>query len=570
MNINTDVTLDEASCLVASEEPLRTIVACAHGSLIDTALLGPHYSAEARAAGTSRVHELLELACECETELVLAPEYFCPQECITAILDDPQQHLRHGCLYALPVESISPDDYAALHDRGVENGHAVTAGGVSAGTSVNVCAILYLSNSGDLSCVLQPKIYPSPPEQTILARGDTLFVIRGANIGFMVLICSDANNATCHADWTSAAAKNGGPMYVAHLQFNNSPDYQNYPVFRNAILSNQAGDRRLIFSLNWTQGSKLDRDNGVTITIPRSRTRVFRGKKYPARPLVYRDISLGGIHNHHAQHPGGNGRYGWDVWHCLNYSDHAHLLQLARAWENRNDPEVRSFGMVAARYFELEAGGYKECVASAPLAKAIDYCKSQGTSDEVLDCLSSWSLSELECFVNSVLLHTKGCWFDEDLCRIPTAPHVCGDGLACVNSGSPCKTGCQHWERAFEWVCDCLTKLHTHRSTTGGTDQACVLTDYPLNTKDPVTGRQGLLMHSQARPQVGLEKSIAALLKNMHTAPSQLTIFCPSSGTLPREDRLRGLLGLSIGNPSADPDCITDPSPRHDIDVVTI
>ena len=572
MNIDTSVSLEEAPCLVASADPLRTVFVCPHGCLVESEDLGPHYSDREKGAAIARLDALLALSREQNAELVMAPEYFCPQERISSILDNPQQHLRQGTLYALPIESISPEDYATLQNKCTQNAHDVTAGDISTGTSVNACAILYLSISGKLTGVLQPKIYPSPPEEDRLARGDTLFVVRGSNVGFMVLICSDANNGTYYPDWTEAAAKNGGPVYVAHLQFNNSPDYDNYPVFRNAILSNQAGDHRLIFSLNWTKGSRLQRANGTTIEIPRSRTRLFRGKKYLPRPLSYRDISLGGIHNHHGQHPGGNGKYGWDIWHCLNYSDHAHLLQLARAWENRSDPEVRRFGVVTAKFCELDGDNYNECVALAPMAKVIDYCRSQHVPDEVLNHLSSWSLSELECFVNAVLLVTRDLWFTSDLCRIPTAPHVCVAGESCVNDGAPCDIGCEQWQRAFECVCDCLTKLHQHGSTIRGTDRAFppTATDYPLNTKEAATGRQGLLIHSQGRPQPSLERSIASLLKDMPAIPSRLTIFCPSSGTRPREDDLRGLLGIALGNPSVETDCISDPTPRYDINVVTI
>jgi len=572
MNINTSVSLDEAPCLVASEDPLRMVFVCPHGCLVDSDYLGPHYSEQEKDVAVARLDALLALSREQDAELVMAPEYFCPQERISSILDKPQLYLRQGTLYALPIESISPEDYATLQNKCTQNAHCVTAGAISPGTSVNACAILFLSTSGGLTVVLQPKIYPSQPEEDRLARGDTLFVVKGSNIGFMVLICSDANKGTYHPYWADAAAKNGGPVYVAHLQFNRSPDYENYPVFRNAILSNQAGDRRLIFSLNWTKGSRLQRADGTTIEIPRSRTRLFRGKKYSSRPLSYRDISLGGIHNHHGQHPGGNGKYGWDIWHCLNYSDHAHLLQLARAWENRPAPEVRKSGVVTAKFFELDGDNYNECDALAPVDKVIDYCRSQDVPDEVLTHLSSWSLSELECFVNAVLLVTRGLWFTSDLCRIPTAPHVCVAGKSCVNDGAPCDTGCEQWQRAFEWVCDCLIKLHQHVSTTSGTDRAFppTATDYPLNTEEAATGRQGLLIHSQARPQPYLEKSLAALLKDMPTIPSRLTIFCPSSGTRPREDNLRGLLGIDLGNPSVETDRITDPTPRYDIDVVTI
>ncbi len=523
------VSLSDASCLKADRSNLSVSVIQPQGRLYISDELGPHYHDSDKDDADSRTRAFLNLVQNEKTSLAISPEYFTPISAIQKILKDPKA-LRADCLYVLPIESLLLDQFDALIQEGNKRYDCEhTELDQKSGKSVNPCAILYRNND-QMKLFLQVKIFESDPEYRNLKPGKEFFVVEGQDMALIVLLCSDANYAPFHEIWTASASTKPG-AYIIHAQCNRSPDFENYRSFWNSIFNHELGPNRLVFSLNWGIGTEVVTEEGMKFKIPRSRSRIMRGK-ISIMESYYPKRSAAGIHLQQVDCGSRNKR---EVWHIIPGTEHCQVLEMNRPFENLDASLVsRRDGVAVCSYYERSEKGDQFVKTTLPTGLTRKFwkkCEVFGVGSDDYDHFEGLSLCELERLCYSILIRGKDSWLKEDVDeRIPTVALVCNceNPKSCNDNTLRCYNRENGWTTDQEYVCRCLRVFYM--SSFRAEENLNVLPGriYPFNLVDDSKNPVGWLFHGQGKTARNLEKKIEIILSEIKIEYIRKQIFiCP-------------------------------------------
>ncbi len=522
------VSLNDASCLKGERSNVRVAVMQPQGRLYISDTLGPHYRDTDREDVDRRTSAFLNLVQNEEASLAIAPEYFAPLSTIQKVLEDPNT-LRADCLYVLPIESLLLAQYDELIQEGKKRYDCQeTQLDDKQGTSVNPCAILYRGDD-QLKLFLQTKMFESDPEYKNLKPGVEFFIVEGKHMALIVLLCSDANHAPYHAIWTDNASSKPG-AYIIHVQCNRSPDFENYKNFWNAILNHESGRNRVVITLNWGIGTEVLTEGGKYFQIPRSRSRILRGRILE-RDSYYPTRSAAGIH---LQHHYCGSRNKWEVWHVIPGTEHCQVLDMKRPFENIDASLVsRRDGVERCSYFERSTEGdqFNNTIPTGLARKFWEKCEELGVELEVYDQITGLSLCEIERLCYSILIRKNDSWLRKDVDeRIPTLALVCycENQKSCSDQTLRCSKRENQWTADLEYFCRCLEVFHVSylKANELLNVQPCRI--YPFNLVNKTNEPVGWLFHGQGKMARRLEKDIGVILSEINVEEIKRQIYiCP-------------------------------------------
>ncbi|MBU4176200.1 MAG: hypothetical protein KKI12_14310 [Proteobacteria bacterium] len=540
------IHLDEASCLKAAINPLRVAVAQPLAELQMTAELGPHYSPEKIADASKRVDEFFRIVKKTNSELAVAPEYFLPKKVAQEILTDATK-LRNDTLYILPMETLIFNDFKALVDRFQDDSTWNTTiakyqkRGDMEDKWVNAALIIYIKGT-QKSAFIQLKTKPARLESTKMLKGKQVFGFEGKNGGLSVAICADVNPPILNQVWREIASTKPFSLTV-HCQFNRKPDFEDYyHRFWSDLLNDDDGDKRIIFSVNWCRGSKIN-GSTETVILGRQSNRYIRGCVMQ-KGHSYQKRSLTGLHlQQNTQSESPNNK--WEMWYCIAQTDNVRVIDFVRPKQDSQTAQSdKTEGIRSSFFYELQAiGNYDQKTPENLATVFYDKLKSEANeSTPVEGFLKDLSLCEIETFSAACNMKSVGSWLEEEVdARIPTAfilcrnsAHSC-DGVngiaACPHKGKSCYRGRRQCENESTNVAFCLDSLNKLRQQ-GTTLCVDVTGAYPSNTKNEKNKKHGWLFHGKGWPARNVGKEIRKILDNSNTQKGTKALDLYANGTL--------------------------------------
>lgn len=557
------IHLDEASCLKAATNPLRVAVAQPLAELQMTAELGPHYSPEQIENASKRVDEFFRIVRETNSELAIAPEYFLPNKVAQEILTDTTK-LRNDTLYILPMETLRFHDFEALtnHFREDSTWNATIAEYQNDGDIkdkwVNAALIMYI-NGTQKSAFIQLKTKPAKSESTKMLKGKQVFGFEGKNGGLSVAICADVNPPISNQVWREIASTKPFSLTV-HCQFNRKPDFEDYyHRFWSDLLNDDDGDKRIIFSVNWCRGSKIN-GSTETVMLGRQSNRYIRGCVMQ-KGHSYQKRSLTGLHlqqNRQSESPNK-----WEMWYCIAQTDNVRVIDFVRPKQDSQPSQSdRTEGIRSSFFYELQAiGNYCQKTPENLAAAFYDELKSEADENTpVEESLKDLSLCEIETFSAACNMKSVGSWLEKEVdARIPTSFILCRDsahscegvnGLAaCPHRGKSCDKGRKDCENESTNVALCLDSLNRIRQQ-GTTLRVDVTGAYPSNTKNETNERHGWLLHGNGWPARKVGKEIREILDENNTGEGikALDLYASRTVGMIKAKDIIGLPGNDISN----------------------
>ena len=515
------IRLDNAKCLMAETDPVRVALIQPVGMLVTADLRGPHYGETERDSAIRRSLSFLEVARSKQADLVVAPEYFSPREAIEKLVANPAL-LREHTLYILPIESLTFESHMELAASGESAGFEVHTPSLNLSENrhyVNLCAIFYRSNRRKI-LLLQAKTYGAFAEKPALISGNDFFLIEGKHSCCLVLLCSDGNNHNIYRAWTEAADQKPGAI-VVHCQCNRLPDYPQHGALWAGFLQANLGQNRLIFSMNWGQGTTIqDADGSYVIKTPRSR--FIRGKILQ-QSSRYRRRSAAGLHYERRM----RFKPSWELWHLTDPGEHCVVMELVPPFEIApREQQYRNKGVLSSQLYQITNAGVFE-TDTINLARYFwNNCEAYEVEKPHYSSIERMPLSELERFCNSCLLRPDRYWLSKDIAvRIPTAQLTClsGDCYNCNNADLPCCEERERWLEKTQLVCHCLKsfyeKSHSHNF------QVSLNKAFPLNLLHSHNSSVGWLFHAGGKPVHTLAKTIAKRLNETKISEWKGTIY---------------------------------------------
>jgi len=528
----TVIQLNEAPCLKATTNPLSVAIAQPLDDLYISEGFGPHYSAAQAEDASARVNEFLRIVKETDSELAIAPEYFLPLQIAKKILVETDQ-LHRGTLYILPIETLRFSDFEELlkYLKSDKTWNKYIAKYEKTGNLLDKCVnavlILYVGETQRLA-LIQLKTKPARPESSRMVRGSEILAIEGESGGLSVAMCADVNPPLPQV-W-SDIAKRKPISYTVHCQWNPKPDFEHYYTqFWSALLNDEGGAERLIFSINWCRGSRLIGSEGP-VTLNRQSNRFIRGRTMQ-KGYMYRQRSLSGLHLQQRTESE-NARERWEIWYCLAKTDNIRVICFVRPRQGVPPAQSdMSRGIVSASFWERNTFG--SFINATPQNLAQPYLerlrKEVRENTSVEELLSELSLCELETFSSACNMDFPASWLEENAdARIPTSFILChnsegscdaGGRNPCPQLGKTCSLRRQELEDKSTNVALCLDVLANIRQQ--GVDvRADVSAAYPANIRSGTTGRRGWVMHGQGWPARKVGKRLRELLEDSNTRKS--------------------------------------------------
>ncbi|MBA7569957.1 hypothetical protein ES708_11702 [subsurface metagenome] len=525
------INLDEASCLKAATNPLRVAIAQPLAELQMTEKLGPHYSPGQIEDASKRADEFFRIVRETNSELAIAPEYFLPNKVAQDILTDTIK-LRNDTLYILPMEMLIFNDFEALVGSFEDDSTWDTTiteyqnNGNMEDKWVNAALIIYIKGT-QKSAFIQLKTKPARLESTKMLKGKQVFGFEGKNGVLSVAICADVNPPISNQVWREIANTKPFSLTV-HCQFNRKPDFEGYyHRFWSDLLNDDGGDKRIIFSVNWCRGSKIN-GSTETVMLGRQSNRYIRGCVMQ-KGHSYQKRSLTGLHlQQTTQSESPNNK--WEMWYCIAQTDNVRVIDFVRPKQDLQTAQSdRTEGIRSSFFYELQAiGNYDQKTPENLATVFYDKLKSEANeSTPVEGFLKDLSLCEIETFSAACNMKSVGSWLEEEVdARIPTAfilcrnsAHSC-DGVngiaACPHKGKSCYRGRRQCENESTNVALCLDSLNKLRRQ-GTTLRVDVTGAYPSNINNETDERHGWILHGNGWPARKVGKEISEILKNSNT-----------------------------------------------------
>ena len=227
--------------------------------------------------------KFFEMAKVKDVDLALTPEYSCPWEVITNIINDNQSHPSMGKLWVIGCESNSLNNLSQFK-QDYENEFITiyydNELNENSGSFVDPVVYIFKSNINDekkLTVLIQFKTRHmgvwggGEIERDNIILGREIYVFRNTptSIYLMTIICSEAMNfkdtlneqVKQELDWLDK------PYLILHPQFNPKPNHSNFIDFRKFVFLH---DHKEIISLNWQLNSKVSDQELLTHKSSRS------------------------------------------------------------------------------------------------------------------------------------------------------------------------------------------------------------------------------------------------------------------------------------------------------------
>jgi len=219
--------------------------------------------------------DLLNHAYEYAVDLVVTPEYCLPWRVVEEIVDTTLKP-KHGALWALGCESITPEDLDTYKARWEQQGIKVLYETPPLQNRAYLCPLVYIfwvndadhnmGNGANLCMLIQFKSVPCGEtfEVDHLYLGNDVYIFgNGDNeLNFFSLICADVFNFT--QDQIQSYHKDS---LIVHIQLNEKPWHSDFKQYRNRLFSVGGNNRVELMCLNWATGVTWDNDgdpNNVT------------------------------------------------------------------------------------------------------------------------------------------------------------------------------------------------------------------------------------------------------------------------------------------------------------------
>jgi hypothetical protein len=331
-----------------------------------------------RAKALSQFGTYFELASSMKAELVLAPEYSCPQDAlVSAIRGGDLPPL--GALWIIGLEAVTKRQLADLKEqcKAVTWIHEDVAD--NGGRFLDIVAYLFKSHDSqnvvrDVA-MLQFKTQPMAGtfERNNLLTGKTKYILHAPSdtIRMLSLVCSDA---LTFAPAVAAACRfDIHPYIVFHPQLNVAPRHPDMAAYRAALFALEVSERIEVISLNWARGFAFATGDG-------SRSQYGGSTLYTKSPQFDRsdervtaNLAKGVYYAH---------------WHArrtdlalFNYDEHVFEMRLPKPFQHtgavlrqRTGPE-----MLSLRRWNGEAGAWE--VDTTPDDGFGDLCASYKEGD---------------------------------------------------------------------------------------------------------------------------------------------------------------------------------------------
>ncbi|WP_316739083.1 hypothetical protein [Pedobacter aquatilis] len=204
-----------------------------------------------------------------DADLGLIPEYCCPFQILTEIVNDPEKWPSLGKVWVIGMESIQKDQLvafvAALNPDIINH----FDGRVMTGTKNFLDPLIYLfrgtkEGHEKLILLIQFKNHHmgvwsgGDVERDNMIPGKELYILRNNNssVHLMSVICSEAMNLPAAMDQNVQNSLLWGdvPFLILNPQVNPGPNHQHFLAFRNFVL---AAQRTEVIGLNWNNMSKI-------------------------------------------------------------------------------------------------------------------------------------------------------------------------------------------------------------------------------------------------------------------------------------------------------------------------
>lgn len=230
----------------------------------------------------STVNSFFRLAKEGNQDLVLTPEYCCPWQCVSTIIENEQNWPSARKLWVIGCESITKDELTAFdnqyqNDIIIHYDHQVFE---DIRTFFDPVLYIFLANVDQiprLHVVVQFKTFHmsvwsgGEVERDNMIEGKTVYLLRNntESINFITLICSEAMNFASQliGDVPAVIGWLDRPFLIFNPQLNGQPIHENFRAFRRFVMGRP---KREIISLNWSMNSKIGHDNFIQIGTSRS------------------------------------------------------------------------------------------------------------------------------------------------------------------------------------------------------------------------------------------------------------------------------------------------------------
>lgn len=232
---------------------------------------------------SQKLQAFFDLAKQTKADLVLTPEYSCPWNVITGIINDQNRWPEDGKLWVIGGESISPIDLKNLRDN-IGNNIKIffdEARLEHANNFFDPAILLFIGKYEERTCLnvlIQFKTHHMSVwsggdiEADNIILGNRIYILRNAveSIYYMTLICSEAMNfPTYIAQQTNRIRLRweDQPYLIANIQANGDPTHKLFLDFRATVMQQERKD---IISVNWGSRSTIGELNFIPNEAARS------------------------------------------------------------------------------------------------------------------------------------------------------------------------------------------------------------------------------------------------------------------------------------------------------------
>lgn len=210
--------------------------------------------------------KMLELARNCNADLLLTPEYSFPLHLIDLIIDNMKLQPKRGKIWCLACQSASCKSFRDTISGWKNKGALVLTESLDTCSEVrfiNALVYILLLDDGQICIIPQLKTYPMSDkdfigEQSGLSIGRTIFLIGQSQTNmFCALLCADVLNDRCINHQALFHSASGKGLIILHPQLNPSPRHNVFANLRHGIFEQADGYNSIYITSNWAYGTKI-------------------------------------------------------------------------------------------------------------------------------------------------------------------------------------------------------------------------------------------------------------------------------------------------------------------------